>query len=240
MYGACNSSSACRLSLLQGAPSLINTHLQSEKGQPGLELLLEPCAAVCLTPKQLQVWFEPIMRLKKNCTYCPEWSERCWDQQLWEKIDGVSPLGCGKFLCTKTKRSLGFGGVPPRTLGPAWALAGGRIHPCPSPDGLRGEHGVLERRRRVHAASPRTHRCESHVLKDTRGTGSSPLQPNASHPKSHAEGRQNQHSRKAMTDSTFSMGFRRRGFHLCTRLCLSAIALSRLSSRYLGTLNSDQ
>lgn len=43
-----------------------------------------------------------------------------------------------------------------------------------------------------------------------------------------------------MTDSTFSMGFLRRGFQLCTRLCLSAMALSRLSSRYLGTRNSDQ
>lgn len=55
-----------------------------------------------------------------------------------------------------------------------------------------------------------------------------------------AQGQQNQYSRKAMTDSTFRMGFLRRGFHLCTRLCLSAIALSRLSSRYLGTRNSDQ
>lgn len=128
------------------------------------------------------------------------------------------------------------GSLPARWVLPGLWQEGGFI---PVPPQMGSEENT-ECQRRVHAASLRTHSCESHILKDTRGTGSSPLQPNASHPKSHAEGRQNQHSRKATTDSTFSMGFRRRGFHLCTRLCLSAIALSRLSSRYLGTLNSDQ
>lgn len=49
-----------------------------------------------------------------------------------------------------------------------------------------------------------------------------------------------QHSRKATMDSTFSVGFRSRGFSLWTKFCLSAMALSSFSSRYLGTMNSDR
>lgn len=118
--------------------------------------------------------------------------------------------------------------------------------------GLRGEHRAFQQRgaglcsllQAVHPiklccdiltppsglAFPREG-CDQHLLPPEK-------YPTQSH--TEAQGQRSQYSRKAMTDSTFSMGFLRRGFHLCTRLCLSAIALSRLSSRYLGTRNSDQ
>lgn len=120
--------------------------------------------------------------------------------------------------------------------------------------GLRGEHRALQQRGAglcspLQAVHPIKLCCDMQVLTPPSGLAfpregcyQHLLLPGKYPTWSHAEaqGQQNQYSRKAMTDSTFSMGFLKRGFHLCTRLCLSAIALSKLSSRYLGTRNSDQ
>lgn len=47
-------------------------------------------------PKEGWGGTEAVMRLKKNGTYCSEWSKLCWGRQLQEKTEVVSSFGLWK------------------------------------------------------------------------------------------------------------------------------------------------
>lgn len=108
---------------------------------------------------------EAITRLKDNCTYCPERSKLCRGQRLQEKTEVSSSFGLWKVpgrkaeLVPGTRTDLAslVGSRPAswpggRLLLPglwgakrsSFSSAGGRIPPCPSADGLRGEHGAFQ------------------------------------------------------------------------------------------------